>query len=196
MPTILFDLDGVVIKKHSYFGHKFSEDFGIDLELINAFFKTDFQACLTGQADLKQTILPYLNTWGWKKSVDDLLEYWFGFESNLDQRLIETVRQLKARGIKCHLATNNEKYRTEYIKQRLGLAKEFDEVFSSTDLGCTKSDPRFWSQIIQTLQLPASDITLWDDDAENVACAKQAGLSAFFYSNYTDFQQTLNHLLR
>lgn len=195
MKVILFDLDGVVIKKHSYFSHKFADDFGIDPELITTFFTTDFQACLVGRTDLKIIILPYLKTWGWKKSVDDLLEYWFEFESTLDQQIIEDIQKLRTSEKKCYLATNNEKYRTEYVKHRLSLGKKFDGVFSSAYLGCTKSDPRFWTQVMTTLQLPPSDITLWDDDADNVTSAKQAGIQAFFYSNYSDFKQTLNRLL-
>lgn len=190
--TFLFDLDGVVIKKHSYFSQQLAEDFGVDPQLITPFFTTDFPACLVGRADLKTALLPYLVTWGWKKPVEDLLEYWFAFESTLDQELLAEVRKLRAAGNQCYLATNNEKYRTEYIKQQLGLAKEFDGVFSSAYLGCTKSEPRFWSQVITALGLPASDMTLWDDDADNVAKAKQAGLQAFFYSNYPDFQQTID----
>jgi len=38
-------------------------------------FKNEFQPCLVGEADLKEQINPYLEKWGWKKSVDDFLEH-------------------------------------------------------------------------------------------------------------------------
>ena len=114
----LFDADGVVIIPSERFSDRFSREFNVDYEeKIPPFFENDFEPCLTGRADLKEIIKPYLKRWGWKKSVDELLEYWFENENHIDERVIEVIKKLRAIGIKCYLATNQEKYRTQYLRK-------------------------------------------------------------------------------
>jgi putative hydrolase of the HAD superfamily len=75
--VIIFDADGVLINTERRFSILLAEKYGIPLEKTLPFFNGPFQDCLIGKANLKETILPFLNTWGWKKGIDALLDIWF-----------------------------------------------------------------------------------------------------------------------
>src|SRR5262245_31957446 len=103
--TIIFDADGVLIN-----GERFSDvlarDFEVDHEKEREFFTTKFQECLVGKADLKEAVEPYLPTFGWKGTAEELLEYWFKAEHSLNETLMDDVRRLRRRGVRVVLATN------------------------------------------------------------------------------------------
>ena len=69
--VVIFDADGVLINQER-FSDAFARDYNISDDKIMPFFTGPFQECMTGKADLKEAILPYLNVWGWTKGVDSL----------------------------------------------------------------------------------------------------------------------------
>lgn len=181
---VLFDTDGVVIKKDKVFSVRFSEKLNIPIERILPFFKKEFQFCLIGQFDLKEAILKYLPTWGYKGTMDDLLSFWFDGESTINKEVIVAIQNLRKGGIKCFLHTNNEKYRTEYIWKKLNLEKHFDGIFSSSDLGCKKPNNIFWDTLYSKLKRPnKSEVLVLDDDKENVESAGNFGFNANLFEN-------------
>src|SRR5665213_3665845 len=103
MQVILFDIDGLVIEKRTrYFSEKLSEERAISNEAIQQFFKTDFEKCLFGSADLKVELAPYLSKWGWEGSVDDFLTYWFESERTVDEEVLAVVKDLRTKGTRCY----------------------------------------------------------------------------------------------
>ncbi len=72
--AIVFDAEGMVVSS-KIFSHELEKDFGISASLFLPFFKTTFQKCLVGKADLKKELQPLIKTWGWHGSVDELLDY-------------------------------------------------------------------------------------------------------------------------
>ena len=89
----LFDADGVVIKKRTKpFSVRFSEDYGVSADLVSEFYKNEYQLCAVGKADLKTAIVKYLSRWNWTKSVDELLEYWFDAERELDNNVVSLIK--------------------------------------------------------------------------------------------------------
>lgn len=179
-----------------YFSDRFSKEFGISKEKILPFFKKEFLHCLAGNADLKEELNKYLAQWGWKKSVEELLEYWFSQERTADQKLLDYIAELRKRGVKCFLQTNNEKYRTEYLWETVGLKSHFDGIFSSSHLGYKKPEQEFWSAIYARMGAPEKDtILVWDDDRENVESAKNFGFQAELYTDFDSFQDKMRFLI-
>ncbi|MGI8420041.1 MAG: HAD family hydrolase [Candidatus Levyibacteriota bacterium] len=132
--VILFDADGVLINGE-LFSEQLQREYNISTKKTISFFEGPFQACLTGNADLKEILAPYLKEWGWKKSVDDLLTYWFEAEHTIDEALVSYIQQLRLKGIKCYVATNQEKYRVAYMLKNMGFNDSFDKVYASAHLG-------------------------------------------------------------
>jgi len=192
--AILFDTDGVVIKREKYFSQRLSDDFGIPTEKVMAFFRNEFQNCTIGKADLKKELPKYFNVWKWEKSTEALLDYWFGSESDVNREIVKIIENLRGKNIKCYLCTNNEKYRTEYLRDKLKLNKIFDAIFSSSEVGYLKENKNFWKVIYNNLpKLSKSDILVVDDDQKNIDSAKEFGFSGQLYTDLKSLKSRIEN---
>ena len=127
--TLILDADGVLINGES-FADALHRDFAVDLAKEKEFFKGPFQECLVGKRDLKESVAPYLPSFGFKGSADEFLAYWFKSEHAINDALMTAVGRLRAAGVRVVLATNQEKYRTDYMLQHMGFADAFDKSSS------------------------------------------------------------------
>ncbi len=177
----MFDADGVVIQSQM-FSYKFSQEFNINISELDNFFQTDFQDCLVGKSDLKIVITPWLKKWNWSKSVDEFLDYWFKAEHILNFDLIENIRELRNLDRKCVLATNQEKYRLEYMKKEMGFETIFDKIYSSNLIGLKKPAIEYYKYILDNLNENPSNIIFYDDRQENIESAKLLGINSILYS--------------
>ncbi len=190
--AILFDLDGVIIKD-PIFSTVYAAEFGLTPEDMFPFFTKEFQKCLTGDADLKEALKPYLSVWKWDKSVDELLTYWFTHHQDIDQAVLALVEKLRANGTKCYLATNQEKYRTDYIWNKLGLNKLFDGIFVSNELHAKKPQKQFFTKITDNLHVDhPEEIILIEDTMSVIKEAQDFGLNTIYYTTLHDLQNKLS----
>lgn len=196
--TLLFDVDGVLAVGEPFY-IPLERSHGITRAQTAAFLESPerwFYRCQTGQADLREVIPPYLRQWGWPASVDDFLAYWHTVENVVDERVLDMVDQLRARGYRCYLATNQERYRAAYILNEMGFAQHFAGMFASYSQGCLKSDPRFFTSLLQ--QLPGTEpqqVMYWDDGAAYVETARRVGIRAEVYRDFAIFNQQAQDLL-
>ncbi len=193
--AVIFDIDGVLIN-----GEQFStileRDHGISKERTLPFFSGIFQDCLVGNADLKQELAIHLKEWGWDKTVEEFLHYWFTSEQNIDHDLIAFINALKKQGIHVYVATNQEKYRTDHLWNELGFSKIFRAMFSSAHLGHQKHEAKFFDKVMEQLDgVKKSEVILWDDTQKNIDTAKAAGLHAEYYHNLDEFKVRMQHYL-
>ena len=194
LKTILFDVDGVLL-----IGEPWDRDlaaiYGITPDSLRPFFTGPFQDCLVGRADLKAELALCLPRCGWQQSVDDFIDYWFG-RHVVDKQLIQAIQRLRQRGIKCYLATQQERYRTNYLLRELGFEQCFDGMFSSSDIGALKREPRFFETILATLEgCSPAEIFFWDDAPVNVETARSVGIQAEVYNDFAAFQQRMRELI-
>ena len=193
--AILFDLDGVVIiNTGKRFSERLSEKLGISLEVISEFFDKDFRECSFGRADLKEKIAPYLVKWGFDGSVDDLLKFWFENEGTPNNEVLEIVTNLRLKGIKCFVATRQEKYRKEYLLNSVGLKEKFDGIFCTCDIGYDKSEKGYWDYVFQELNLKPQEIMFFCDSQKNVDMAKSLGVCAYFYEGVDFLRKEVKEL--
>lgn len=190
--VILFDCDGPIVKREMYF----SQRLGMPFEVLKEFFEGDFLLCETGKKDLKIELTKRLKKWGWKKSVEELMDFWFSNEAVADEKMLKSIAEVRQKGIKCFLATNNEKYRTEYLLNAVGLKKHLDGAFSSAYLGYLKPDLKYWESIYKNfLEIPKEQIVVYDDDEENVKSALEFGFRARFFTTFEDYEKHLRSLI-
>ncbi len=181
--AILFDLDGlVIVGKKTLFSQRVSEDLKIPYEQVSEFFTKDFRECSFGRADLKEKIAPYLVKWGYKGTVNDFLEYWFKGESNTDKDVLKIVKGLRQKGIKCFIATRQEKYRKEYLLNVVGLKNDFDGIFCTCDIGYDKWEKGYWDFVFKELNATPDEIIFFCDSQKNVDNSQKLGVRAYFYS--------------
>jgi len=189
--AIIFDADGMVLEQErpSIF---LPRDYGISIENLNSFFHGPFQECLVGKTDLKEVIYPYLFKWGWSQGLDAFLNLWFTREVSVNKELVDYINELKSKGIKCLLATNQEKYRFQYFLDQLDFANIFDKVYASVNVGHKKTSLEFLSKIFKDLNnIKKEEILFWDDRPENVKFAKDFGINAELFTSVKDFKEKM-----
>ena len=195
---VVFDADGMVINSE-VFSVQLEKDYRVSNDMMLPFFKGPFQECIVGKADLKKEIAPFIKKGGWEKSVDELLDYWFKIQHKLDDRIIQEIKRLREKGIRCYLASNQEKYRAEYIRKDMGLENIFDDIFLSSDIGCKKPQEEFYEKIFQkiTSNVPVEkqQIMFWDDKEENAGKARQFGFEAHTYEDFEKFEKEIKNII-
>ncbi|MFH1510272.1 MAG: hypothetical protein ABIF10_01165 [Candidatus Woesearchaeota archaeon] len=196
---VILDADGVVIDKE-LFSAQLERDYGIRHEATQEFFSGVFQPCLVGKQDLKRVLVPYLEKWHWKGSVNDFLAYWFRSEYSINQKVMDLVQNQRRQGVSFYIATNQEKYRTEYMKHDMGFEKSFDDIFSSAYLGCKKDDRMFLSLMYESIsrsgRIARQDVLFWDDDIQNVEAAREFGFNSNLFDGFDGFRRVTNAFLR
>ncbi len=185
--VILFDADGVLTLPEEAFSVVYARSHGFDPEPFEQFFRNDWQEIVTGKKDLKESIAKNQELWLWDGSHDELLSYWFETEDVRNKELLELVSKLRAKDMPCYLATDQEKYRGQYM-QNVMFKDLFDGYFISADLGVTKTNPKFFEMIVEQLQqkypeLLPQDITFFDDSQSKVDTACSVGINGRLYSD-------------
>ncbi len=185
--AVIFDADGVLIFPWRFAEH-LSREHQITQEAMQAFWQGKFLDCILGKADLKAVLPPYLKEGGWQGSAEEFMQLWFSVEDAVDARVLDTVKRLRNAGFVCCLASNQEPYRAEYIREVMGLAAEFDRLFFSCEIGAKKPDARFYEAVEAALGLSGEQIAFWDDAPRHVDAAKERGWSAELYTDFETFE--------
>jgi putative hydrolase of the HAD superfamily len=192
--AVIFDADGVVI--HPYrFTRYLEREHAITPEMTRPFFRTTFEDCLVGRADIEDVLPPFLHEWGWHGSLDEFLVAWFEVEDVPDARVIDVIHGLRRSGLLCCLATNQERRRAAYMRTEMGFSETFDRLYFSCELGCQKPDPAYYGAIERDLGLAGGGILFWDDATVNVESAREVGWNAEVYTRYEPFARTLAEAL-
>ncbi|WP_392466598.1 HAD family hydrolase [Arsenicicoccus cauae] len=149
---------------------------------------------LTGQRTdgFPEAIAELLRTSG----VDLPVEAFFAAWSLIliDQRALELVDQVRARGVKVHLATNQQSMRAAIMRDQ-GLDDHFDGAYYSYELGCKKPDRAYFDHIVRDLRVQRDRVLFVDDTWVNVEGARRAGIRAA-HKPYADGVAGLERVLR
>ena len=179
--AIFFDADGVLIRSKFLFTEQLEKDFGIQIEKMLPFFTGVFRQCSVGKADLKEELAKVIGDWGWTGTVEELLEYWFTKGTQIDSDVVGYVKSLRDQGVRCFMATDQEKYRGEHLERELGGGKLFEKVFYSAGVGCSKKEQAFWDYVFEQIHELPDDSLFIDDDAEKVEAVAGFGLDVYQY---------------
>lgn len=192
--AILFDADGVTICKHRYFSDIYAEKHNISPSILAPFFKNIFPLCQKGKADLKQEITPYLSQLQRDRSTEEFLQYRFDTEHAFDEKILQTVADLRSTWIACYFVTDQEKYRAQYLQSH-GIDTYFDGSFYSCDLGYTKEEKEIFQKILDKIWLLPQEVMYRDDEQENIDAAISVGIDARLYIGFSDFIHVLKNII-
>lgn len=199
---ILFDVDGVLIR----YPHSFQEEikqrgYQEAKEVLGEFYDTPTNRIYNeGKGDIKEMIVPYLKRFGWQGVVEDFFKEQMQFcKRYLQKDMVSLAVELKKQGAGCYLATNQDKYRAQFLWEELDLKHSFDGHFFSCEIGHKKDDDGFWEYVLENFDGNNSDISPWDivyfDDARgNVETASKFGIQSFLFTNKVQFENDMNML--
>lgn len=192
--AIVFDVDGVLCQPLYRFASYLEREYQITREQTKGFFTGPFLQCIVGRADLKVEVAPFLDEWGWPGTVDSFLHHWFAEEASVDQQLIEVIARLRASSYACFVASNQEQYRTAYLRKEMGFATLVNHTFTSAEVGVAKPAQQFFDHVTQAILLLPSEILFWDDTLANVQAAAAYGWHAEQYLDFARFQRRMAEL--
>lgn len=196
--VVLFDYDGVLAKKSKSFSQRVFDRQHIRQHIVGQslkyFFDNIFPLCKVGKKDLKEELSKiyldskrtYIQIWGFDR-VENLFEFWFKDEiNNLNEQVFAFVNDLKSKKIKLGVVTNNEKYRTNHLKEN--ILKNFNYIFNSVEFEYLKSNKVFHMKVLSKLvsefkNLKEEEILIIDDELENLEAASLLGFQTFQFQN-------------
>lgn len=176
--AVLFDADGVVQQSRSGFPDRLREllpnpDLGD--EFLRDLFAAELST-LTGQDDFLTVLADVMQSWGCGGTAQEMATLWTRLD--VSPEVIALIAELRAAGVVCYLATNQQAYRMAYMTKELGYDKVFDGQFYSCRLGVAKPDPLFFERILATIQVEPAAALFIDDNELNVVSARSVGLQA------------------
>ncbi len=190
--AIVFDFDGMVYLTDERFSERFSRDFNVPIEEVAELFKNEFQDCQRGKLDLKSVLQQkYLSRWNWNKGIDPLFDYWFS-DGKLNEDIVGLIRELRRKGIKCVLCTNNDKYRIEYLKDNIHLDDLFDDIVASYEVSALKTEDRMLQAVTERCGSKPGKILFCDDKESHVQILEKQGFLLHIYKGLAQFKTVLS----
>ena len=190
----MIDVDGVIVTPLHPLGWSanLESDLGLPRALLqSAFFEPHFQDVVHGRAALRERLELVLQEIAPHLTCDQLIEYWFSHDAQLNLDLLLQLRRARRSGLKLHLATVQEHERAAYLWRRLRLQEQFDVMHYAADLGWAKPHPEFFAAIERRSGFAPNEIFFIDDRIDNVAAARRSHWNAALWTG----KNTLTELL-
>jgi putative hydrolase of the HAD superfamily len=105
--------------------------------------------------------------------------YFANLEPN--QRLIDYMRELRKRGYKLAICTNNVREWEPLWRAMLPVDEIFDVVVDSAFVGTRKPEPRIYELTLERLGVSAGGALLIDDIEINCTAARELGMQAVWF---------------
>ncbi|NVZ94394.1 HAD family phosphatase [Pseudomonas sp. D6002] len=185
--AIMVDVDGVLINGRPADGRPWASEIEADLGISNAdlnreFFGPYWSDIIVGHSGLAEQLKLALARLTPSVPHEDLIAYWFASDARLNRPLLEALAQLRERGTKVFLATNQEHLRSAYLMDQLGLGPHVDGIYYSAALGSHKPERDFFEQTAALSGFAPEQLLLIDDTPANVVAARQLGWNAVLWT--------------
>jgi putative hydrolase of the HAD superfamily len=98
-----------------------------------------------------------------------------------NERMIDYMRELRERGYKLAICTNNVREWERLWRAKLPVDELFDVVVDSAFVGMRKPEPEIYELTLERLGVPADQAVLVDDIELNCDAARALGLEAIWF---------------
>ncbi len=100
-----------------------------------------------------------------------------------NERMIEYMRDLRGRGFRMAICTNNVREWERLWRAKLPVDEIFDVVVDSAFVGARKPEPRIYEITLERLGVAAPAAVLLDDIEVNCTAARELGLQAVWFQS-------------
>jgi len=104
-------------------------------------------------------------------------DFWDAYCGTADEALLDEVRALRGR-VGLAILSNSCDGAREQEARRFGFPDLFDPICYSHELGLKKPDPAIYAAALTAMGADAGEVLFIDDHEENIAAARDAGLTA------------------
>jgi HAD superfamily hydrolase (TIGR01509 family) len=191
MKAVIFDLNGVFIQSPAL-----SDRIHADYEVPKEEFLTALSEIMDrvrrpGGPDIYEEWMPYLQTWNINLSREEFLAYWFTAEKE-NAIMTAFARELKHRGWKLFILSNNFKERVQYYRDHFPFLEEiFDKLYFSCETGYLKPSVEAFTSILREQEISPANCFYFDDSEKNVLVARVLGIHAHKFLGLDQVQEKL-----
>ena len=185
--VVLWDADGVLQTVPRGWEHSMRPVVEGQVDDVEKFLIEAFEAevpSLRGEIPWSRQLTDLLERWGVPQLHDEALRVWFTILPVEVSR--DLVRRVRAGGVTCHLASNQDRTRAEHMRREVGYDELLDGCFFSCDLGAAKPQPEFFRLVLDRLGVEPQQALFVDDNPVNVAEADALGLRALCWNDRED----------
>ena len=111
----------------------------------------------------------------------------------VNEELIKAIDELRKTHRTYILSNAASTYLKELIK-RYDLARHFDGIYISAEMGKIKPFPEFYQHVLDDLGLEASEAVMTDDNAKNIEGAIKTGLNGIVFKNAEQYLKELSKI--
>ena len=190
--AVIFDLNGIFLQSEKL-SDRFERDFGI----LSSEFLPKLKEIMNDVR--KPNALPAFSywallfrEWGIKLSEKEFWDYWFNEEKQSD-RVIEYAKNLKQKGIKVFILSNNFKERATFYDHYPWMHDAVDKAYFSWQTGFVKPDVRAWQLILDDNNLKGEECIYFDDVDKNLESSKSLGIKSFLFTNEEELEKIINN---
>mgnify|MGYP001559716675 CR=1 FL=1 len=113
----------------------------------------------------------------------------------VNQEVKDYVREVKAKGLKTCICSNNFVTRIRELDEKFDFLKDFDVKVFSYEVRIMKPDKGIFEALIKQAGVKPEEILYADDDVSKLKGAIDLGINAFVYEGFEKFKKEVNTLI-
>ena len=113
--------------------------------------------------------------------MDAYGRFWRQTSPGVHWMVVHKIRELKDRGLRLGLLTNNVKEFGEHWRTMFPLEELFEEVVDSSHVGVRKPDREIYALTCSRMQIEPAEAVFIDDNVDNVMAARDFGMEAVHF---------------
>ncbi|HEU5242361.1 MAG TPA: HAD-IA family hydrolase [Ornithinibacter sp.] len=177
----LWDADGVLQHGVPSWPGVFADVVGRDVDTFAAAVWADLDAALAGDLDMVAHVEEVIAEQGLADQRAAILDFWGRIEPLPQTR--ELVTAVRAAGVPCYLATNQDNLRASYMRRLLGYDELLDGAYYSCEVGAAKPEAAYFLHIADDLGVAPRELVFVDDAPVNVDAAAEIGVAAVLWDH-------------
>lgn len=181
--AIIFDLNGVFIQSPKL-SDRFAEAYGVPQnEFLPALNEVMKRVRMPGADRAFVYWRRFFDQWGLRLSEEEFLDFWFSAEKVVPE-MVELAGELKKRGLKLFILSNNFAERAQYYQENFVFLRElFDKIYYSWQTGLVKPNAHALRVVLQENNLQPDECVYFDDSKANVYIARELGIRAYEFKD-------------
>lgn len=194
--AITFDLDGVYFPNGKANFIRALGELGVaEDEAKRVFLKSDQmnQLYKNGKMTDNEFWTWAAGEWKLSKTPQELINLLIaGYD--VDEKVVEVVKQVRVNGYKTLVCSNNFKARIDGLQEKFGFLDNFDASVYAYEVGASKPSQVIFKELVKRSSVEAEQIVFADDNPDNLAGAKEIGITTFLYEGFDKFVEQLKEL--